>query len=134
VGESNSNAKPKLLTRVVKKVGQLLGPTTKTGKVFGVVEKNLTRIVDRVGQSETYLDAIGRTLSKDFQSRVRANSRKEDRLHALHLPTSTDVAELRRDVRTLHDQMEALTAQLEVVLESLEKKQANASQPKEETP
>ena len=134
MGESNTNAKPKLLTRAVKTVGHLLGPTTKTGKVFGIVEKNLTRVIDRVGQSETYLDTIGRALSKDFQSRVRANSRKENLLHALHLPTSTEVANLRRDVRTLHDQMEALTTQLEVVLESLEKKQGNAAQPKEETP
>lgn len=134
MGESNANAKPKLLTRAVKTVGRLLGPTTTTGKAFGFVEKNLTRIIDRVGQSETYLDMAGRAMSKNFQSRVQANSMQENLLHALRLPTSSEVANLRRDVRSLHDQMEALTTQLEVVLESLEKKQANTAQPKEETP
>lgn len=133
MGDSNPNAKPKLLTRAVKGVGRLLGPTTKTGKAFGVVEKKLTSVIDRIGQSETYLDVVGRAMSKSFQSRVRANSMQENVLHALRLPTSSEVANLRRDVRTLHDQMEALTTQLEVVLESIEKQQANAQAPKEGT-
>jgi hypothetical protein len=134
VGDSNSDVKPKLLTRAVKTVGRLLGPTTTTGKAFGFVEKNLTRVIDRVGQSETYLDRVGQAMSKNFQSRVRTNSMQENLLSALRLPTSSEVANLRRDVRSLHDQMEALTTQLEVVLESLEKKQTNAAKTKEETP
>lgn len=134
MGESNSKGQPKLLTRAVKTIGRLLGPTTTSGRAFGVVEKNLTRVIDRIGQSETYLDMAGRAMSKSFQNRVRTNSMQENLLHALRLPTSTEVAKLQRDVRSLHDQMEALTTQLEVVLESLEKKQANAVQPKEETP
>jgi hypothetical protein len=124
VADSQSRDEPKLLTRAVKSVGRLLGPTTKTGKAFGVVEKNLTQAIDRLGQSETYLDLVGKTLSKRFQSRVKNNTMRENVLHALRLPTSSEVAKLRRDVRSLHDQMEALTAQLEVVLESLEKKQS----------
>lgn len=129
MGESNPKPEPKLLTRAVKGVGRLLGPATTTGKAFGFVEKNLTKVIDRIGQSETYLDRVGRSLSNEFKSRVRANSRKENLLHTLRLPTSTEVANLRRDVRTLHDQMEALTTQLEVVLESLEKKQTKGESP-----
>ncbi len=134
MGDPKSDAKPQLLTRAVKTVGRLLGPTTRTGKAFGFVEKNLTRVIDSVGQSETYLDMAGRSLSKRFQSRVKKNSTQENILHALRLPTSTEVANLRRDVRSLHDQMEALTTQLEVVLESMEKKQSSVALPKEETP
>lgn len=130
MGDSNTDAKPKLLTRAVKTVGRLLGPTTTTGKAFGVVEKNLTKVIDQIGQSDKFLDYVGRSMSKDFRARVRKNSLKENVLHALRLPTSTEVANLRKDVRGLHDQMEALTSQLEVVIESLDKKQA-AAQSKE---
>ncbi len=134
MGDPKTDVKPQLLTRAVKTVGWLLGPTTTTGKAFGFVEKNLTRIIDRVGRSETYLDMAGRAMSKRFQSRVKRNSMQENVLHALRLPTSSDVASLRRDVRSLHDQMEALTTQLEVVLESMEKNQSGALKAKEETP
>jgi uncharacterized coiled-coil protein SlyX len=134
VGDSNTDAKPKLLTRAVKTVGRLLGPTTASGRAFGVVEKNLTKVIDRIGQSDTYLDLVGRRMSKKFQSRVRKNSMQENLLRALRLPSSTEVANLRRDVRSLHDQMEALTTQLEVVLESLDKKQSPPTPPTGETP
>ncbi|HMY16202.1 MAG TPA: hypothetical protein PKA58_07715 [Polyangium sp.] len=134
MGDSNSSVKPKLLTRAVKTVGILLGPSTPTGRAFGVVEKNLTLIIDKIGQSDPYLDHVGRRLSKKFQSRVRRNSLQENVLHALRLPTSTEVAKLRHDVRSLHDQMEALTTQLEVVLESLEKKNASSTPKPEESP
>jgi hypothetical protein len=126
VADSQSRDKPKLLTRAVKSVGRLLGPTTTTGKAFGVVEKNLTQAIDRLGQSETYLNFVGRSMSKRFQSRAKANSVQENVLHALRLPTSSEVANLRRDVRSLHDQLEALTTQLEVVIESMEKKQSTS--------
>jgi len=132
VADPKTDVKPTLLTRAVKTVGWLLGPTTTSGKVFGFVEKNLTRVIDRVGQSETYLDMAGRAMSKNFQSRVRRISRQENLLHALRLPTSTEVANLHRDVRSLHDQMEALTTQLEVVLESLEKKHSYPGESKED--
>jgi len=132
VADSESQDKPKLLTRAVKSVGRLLGPTTKTGRAFGVVEKNLTQVIDRLGQSDAYLDLVGRTLSKRFQSRVKSNTARENLLHALRLPTSSEVSNLRRDVRSLHDQMEALTAQLEVVLESMEKQQSAATPSKKE--
>lgn len=127
-----SNAKPKLLTRAVKTVGRLLGPTTKTGQVFGFVEKNMTRVFDRLGQSDTYLDLVGRAMSQNFRSQAQVKSLQENVLHAMRLPTATEVEALRRDVRSLHDQMEALSTQLEVVLESLEKKQSTGA--KEETP
>lgn len=134
VGDSKSDAKPTLLTRTVKSVGRLLGPTTKTGKAFGFVEQNLTRAVDRLGQSETYLDMIGKSLSQNFRARVKASSYQEGLVHMLQLPTASEVSALRKDVRTLHDQMEALTTQLEIVLTSIEKKQSapNAKSDKEE--
>ena len=134
MGYSKADDKPKLLTRAVKTVGRLLGPTTKSGRVFGFVEKNVTRVIDGLGQNETYLDIVGRAMSQNFRSRARANSIQENVLHAMQLPTASEVATLRRDVRSLHDQMEALTTQLEVVLESLEKKQSKSADTKEETP
>ncbi|HRI65187.1 MAG TPA: hypothetical protein PK156_13150 [Polyangium sp.] len=134
MGDSNTGAKPKLLTRAVKRVGHLLGPSTASGRAFGVVEKNLTKVIDKIGQSDMFLDMVGRRMSKSFQSRARTNSMQENVLRALRLPTSTEVANLRRDVRSLHDQMEALTTQLEVVLETLDKKQSSPTPPSGETP
>lgn len=133
MGDPKTDAKPLLLTRAVKTIGRVLGPTTTSGKAFGFVEKNLSRVIDSVGQSETYLDMAGRALNRRFQSRVKRNSTQENILHALRLPTSTEVAHLHREVRSLHDQMEALTTQLEVVLESMEKNQSGAAHRKEET-
>jgi hypothetical protein len=134
VGDPKTDENPKLLTRAVKTIGRLLGPTTTTGKAFGFVEKNLTRVIEKVGQNETYLDMAGRAMSRNFQSRAKANSMQENLLHAMRLPTSSEVASLRRDVRSLHDQLEALTTQLEVVLESVEKKPSSVVERKEETP
>lgn len=122
MGEADT--KPKLLSRAVKAVGRLLGPSTRPGRAFVFVEKNMTRAFDRLGQNATYLDVVGRAMNQGFRTHARANSMQEGMLHAMRLPTTSEVDALRRDVRSLHDQMEALSTQLEVVLESLEKKPA----------
>ncbi len=133
MAESKTGAKPTLLTRTVKNVGRLLGPTTKTGQAFGFVEKNLTRVIDRMGQSETFLDMIGRSLSQNFRTRAKIGSYQEGLLNVLQLPTASEVSALRKDVRTLHDQMEALSTQLELVLTSVEKKQSTTDGKTEST-
>lgn len=121
MAKPSTQEKPKkLLTRVVKGIGYYLGPETQTGKVFVAVEKGMTRVVDRLGQSDGFLDLVGRALSQGLRARAMWVARQEDLLHQLRLPTSTEMDELRAEVREMHDQMEAVSSQLEVVLETLE--------------
>jgi hypothetical protein len=117
---ANSNGRPKLLTRVVKGVGRWLGPDTRTGKVFVAVEKGATKAFDRLGRSDLYLDIVGRALNRGLRARAMYVSYQEDMLHAMRLPSVTEMDELREQVRGIHDQMEAMSSQLEVVLEALE--------------
>jgi hypothetical protein len=117
---AKSNGRPKLLTRVVKGIGHWLGPETPTGKVFVAVEKGATKAFDRVGRSDLYLNLVGRMLNSGLRARAMYVSWQEDMLHAMRLPTATEMDDLREQMREMHDQMEAVSSQLEVVLEALE--------------
>jgi len=120
VGKSTTNGKPKLLTRVVKGVGHYLGPDTPTGKAFVAFEKGMTTAFDRLGRSDLYLNMVGGTLNRALRARAAYVAYQEEWLRAMRLPSSTEMDELRAEVRELHDQLEAVTSQLEVVIDSLE--------------
>ena len=117
---SQSNRKPKLLTRVVKGIGHYLGPETPTGKAFVALEKGLSKGFDRLGKSELFLDTVGGGLNRSLRARKLYVDYQENMLHAWRLPTVTEMDELRADVRDLRDQLEAVSSQLELVLEALE--------------
>lgn len=124
MAESTTNPKKrKLLTRMVKGVGHLLGPETKSGKVFLEAEKKLTKVMDRLGQSEAYLDTVGAVLSQNLRTRALYVAYQENMLRLLRMPTSGEVDDLRAEVRQVRDQVEALSWQLEVVLDALKAKQ-----------
>jgi hypothetical protein len=123
------NGNPTLLTRVVKGLGYVLGPETPTGKAFTFVEKAGTKLFDRLGKNEFYLDLVGRTLNRSLRAQKLYVKNQETMLRRLRLPTTTEVDELREQVRELSDQMEAIGSQLEVVLDSLEGRRQQKQRP-----
>jgi hypothetical protein len=129
VAKSTTNGKPKLLTRLVKGVGHWLGPETPTGKAFVGLEKGLTKTFDRLGRSDRYLNFVGRTLNRGLRARAAYVAYQEEMLHAMRLPSINEIDELRAEVREIHDQMEAISCQLEIVLEALEGQRQHQHKP-----
>ncbi|MDI1481995.1 hypothetical protein [Polyangium sp. y55x31] len=112
---------PKLLTRVVKGLGHWLGPETPTGKAFVAAEKGMTKAFDKLGSNERYLNLVGGVLNRALRTRKAYVEAQENWLHLLRLPTSTEMDDLREEVRDVKNQIEALSSQLELVVEALEK-------------
>ncbi len=137
MAESTTKTKPtKMLTRLVKGFGHMLGSETKTGRAFVAAEKKVTKVMDRLGQSETYLDAVGGMLSQNLRRRAMFVASQENLLRALRLSTSGEMDDLRAEVREVRDQLEALSSQLEVVLAAVSSQGAHKhdDEQKKETP
>ncbi|MDI3289465.1 hypothetical protein [Polyangium sp. 15x6] len=126
MAKGTSNKQPKLLTRVVKGLGHWLGPETPTGKVFVAAEKSMTKAFDKLGSSDRYLDLVGGALNRALRVRKAYVEAQENWLHLLRLPTSTEMDDLREEVRDAKNQIEALSSQLELVVDALEKSRREA--------
>lgn len=105
----------RLLARGLKLLGRLTHPQTRTGKVFTRAEQGLTQVVARVIESPTYLRVSGTLLRQGFNARIRRRGLVERTLRTLRLPTSSEVKELRDQLRRMNDQVEALGIQLETL-------------------
>lgn len=112
-----------LLARGLKLLGNLTHPDTRTGRVFARAELRLTQAAARVTESPTYLRVSGALLRQGFNARIRRRGLLEGSLHALRVPTATEVEILRDQLRRMNDQMEALGSQLEVVVDLLQKQE-----------
>jgi len=97
--------------------------------VFTRAEQGLTRVLTRVSESPTYLRASGTVLRQGLNARIRRNSLVENALHTLRLPTTSEVENLRDQLRRVNDQVEALGSQLEVVVDLLHRKESAAAEP-----
>jgi hypothetical protein len=106
----------------MKTIGYLTDPKTAPGKVFGIYEKNLTAAFELLAHNELYLIWAGRMMEQSFRARRDAIAAMEGTLRLFRIPTASDVGDLRREVRAVSDQIEALGAQLEVVVEALEQR------------
>ncbi|XXF76111.1 hypothetical protein P2318_24030 [Myxococcaceae bacterium GXIMD 01537] len=119
---ANSASPPSpLLARALKSLGTLTGPETRTGRVFAKAERGLTRAVDRVTGSPSYLRVSGELLRRGAQLRGRRSALVARALQALRMPSSSEVEALRDMVRRLGDQVEALDSQLERVAREKER-------------
>jgi hypothetical protein len=107
----------------LKLLGHLTHPETRTGRVFARAERGLTRAAARVTASPTYLRASGALLRQGFNARIRRRGLLEGSLHALRVPTATEVDSLRDQLRRMNDQVEALGSQLEVVVDLLQRQE-----------
>lgn len=114
-----------LLARGLKLIGALTDPkATPTGKVFDAVEKGLTSALGKLAGSDRYLDFAGRMMERSFAFQTDVARSRETLLRALRLPTTSEVDAMRDQIRKVSDQNEALSLQLEVLLERLEAAQS----------
>lgn len=108
------------LAKCMKAIGYLTNPTTKPGKVFTACERGVTRVMEKLATNDTYLNFAGRMMERSFRAQSKVIRAREDALRAWRMPTTTDVDDLRAELRRLNDQVEATSAQLELVIEALE--------------
>jgi hypothetical protein len=109
------------LAQCMKAIGYLTSPTTATGKVFTTLEKKVTGAMDKLAQNDVYLNFAGRLMDRSFRAQSQAIRAKEEALRSMRMPTASDVDDLRAELRRLNDQVEATSAQMEVIIEALEK-------------
>ncbi len=124
MNDSASRPPAGLLVRTLKAIGQLTSQETRTGQAFAKAEHGLSRAIDRVTGSSTYLQVSGALLRRGSLLRRRRSALLEKTLHSLRMPTSTEVDDMRDQVRRLGDQVEALGSQLERVARLLEREHA----------
>ncbi|MCC6556777.1 MAG: hypothetical protein IT372_27790 [Polyangiaceae bacterium] len=117
------------LARALKAIGYLTDPATLPGKAFNFWERSMTRAFERLAASETYLGVAGGMMERGFRAQAQAVALAEDALRAARLPTASDVIDLRAELRAAHEEIEALSAQLELVLEALERIERRAAPP-----
>ena len=108
------------LAKCMKAIGYLTSPTTKPGKVFTACERGVTRVMEKLATNDTYLNFAGRMMERSFRTQTKVIRAREEALRAWRMPTTTDVDDLRAEIRRLNDQVEAMSAQLEVAIEAIE--------------
>jgi hypothetical protein len=116
-----SKRAPNATARVMKAIGYLTDPGTMPGKAFAVWEKGMTRVMDRLARSDTYLALAGGMMEQGFRAQAQAIGLAEDMLRAMRLPTASDVIDVREQLRDVSEQVEALSAELEVAVAALER-------------
>ena len=117
------------LARALKSIGELTRSDTRTGRVFAKAEVGLTRAVDRVTGSPTYLRVSGALLRRGALLRSGRNSLLEKALRTVRMPTTSEVDSMRDQVRRLSDQVEAMGSQLERVARLLERQEKESAPP-----
>lgn len=122
---ADSKRKSKLIY-VLKAIGYLTSPETKPGKVFMFWERNMTKAMERLAHNDLYLNMVGKMMERSFQMQARSVENMEQMLHWMRLPSYSDIIDIQGQTRHLHDQMEALTAQMAVLLDKLEALEKNA--------
>ncbi|HLM71327.1 MAG TPA: hypothetical protein VK459_01490 [Polyangiaceae bacterium] len=117
---STNKRKKSLITRGLKAIGHLTDPKTRPGKAFVWWEKKVTKAAEKLAQNDLYLNFAGRMMERSFRTHKESVRALEEFWHLFRLPTSTDVVDLREQVHHLNDQVEAMSAQMELLLEELE--------------
>ncbi|QQR44052.1 hypothetical protein JKA73_34505 [Myxococcus xanthus] len=123
-----------LLARGLKLLGHLTHPDTRTGKVFTRAEEGLTRAAAKVTESPAYLRVSGSLMRQGFNARIRRNGLVEGALRTLRLPTTSEVENLRDQLRRMNDQVEALGTQLELVVDLLHRQEGAEPEPESPEP
>ena len=121
--ESNKNTnrpKKSVILRGLKAIGYLTDPKTKPGKAFTWWEKKVTKAAEKLAHNDLYLNFAGRMMEQSFRTHKESVRAMEQIWHSFRLPTSTDVVDLREQVHHLNDQVEAMSAQLELLLDEIE--------------
>lgn len=122
------------LIYILKAIGYLTSPDTKPGKVFIFWERNMTRIMERLATNELYLNMAGKMMERSFQMQAKSIENMEQMLHLMRMPSYSDVIDVREKAHHLQDQMEALTAQMAVLLDKLEALEKSRESSPSQTP
>jgi hypothetical protein len=108
------------IAKVMKAIGYVTDPKTTPGKAFAWWEKGVTSAMGKLAQNDVYLNVVGKMMEQTFRTHAHSVRAMEDMLHHLRMPTVTDVVDLREQVHHLNDQVEAMSAQLELLIEALD--------------
>lgn len=109
------------LARGLLWLGRVTSPETESGKRFTQAEKRLTELFARLAEHPRWLRVTGELLRQGSLLRIRRHGAIEAILRALRLPPVSEVDGLREQLRRMNDQIEALSSQLELIVELLEK-------------
>lgn len=120
------------LARGLKRLGQLTSPETDSGKRFAKAEQRLSALFARLAEDPRFLRVTGELLRQGSLLRIRRHGAVEAVVRALRLPPASEVDGLREQIRRMSDQVEALSAQLELVVDLLEQ-QRHAEPPQTRT-
>jgi hypothetical protein len=107
----------------MKVLGNLTSPETRTGRAFKGFERFTTRAAGGLATNDFYLNFAGKQLERTFLLQATWNAWLEKVLRMWRMPTSSDLTELRNEVRRMHDHLEAMGIQSEFLLERLERLQ-----------
>lgn len=115
------------LARGLRWLGRVTSPETDSGQRFTQAEKRLTALLSRLAEDPRFLRVTGELLRKGALARIRRQAAIEAIVRALRLPPASEVESLREQLRRMNDQVEALSSQLELVVDLLEKQAAAGS-------
>jgi hypothetical protein len=108
------------LARGLKLLGRLTSPETPTGERFVKLEKRLTALSEKLALDPRWLRVTGELLRQVALLRMRRHGAIESLLRALRIPTASEVATVHEQLHQMSDQVEALSTQIELVVELLE--------------
>jgi len=105
---------------VLKALGSLANPETKQGKAFKTAESKATRVFTRLAANNFYLNFAGRSMELAFLMRSQFNLNTEMWLKLWRLPTTSDIDDLREQIYGLNGTVDAMSHQLEYLLDHLQ--------------
>lgn len=115
------NKRKNLLARCMRAIGYVTNPATAPGKVFALLEKKATAMMNRVARHDLTLDAVGKAMQQSFLFRARSHQAMDAALARMRVATVADVATLHEELRRLGDRVEEMDARLERLLSLLER-------------
>ena len=116
---STKKRKGSTIARGLKAIGYLTDPKTRPGKAFAWWEKKVTKAAEKLATNDLYLNFAGRMMERQFRTHEESIRAIEDFWRFFRLPTSSDVVDLREQVHHLNDQVEAMSAQMELLVEEI---------------
>lgn len=109
------------LARGLKLLGRLTSPETPTGQRFVKIEARLTALSEQLAQDPRWLRVTGELLRQVALLRIRRHGALESLLRALRIPTASEVAIVHEQLHRMSDQVEALSTQVELIVDLLER-------------
>ncbi len=114
------------LARGLKLLGRLTSPETPTGQRFVLLEARLTAVSEKLAQDPRWLKLTGELLRQIALFRLRRHAGLEAVLRRLRIPTASEVALVHEQLHRMSDQLEALSTQVELMIDLFEQQRRAA--------